>query len=288
MNIQQNVSLKGYSSWRAGGDAEVLFTPRDLDELVTFLKQPEYKKLDLTWLGLGSNTLIRDGGIKGCVIVTLPGLGSISNENGLLRLEAGVACAQAARYISKQNLTGIEFLAGIPGTIGGALAMNAGCFGGETWDYIEKVDVINRDGELRTREKHEYEVGYRYVKQYPEEWFIAGYFRLENKTSQSQGAEKIKELLAKRKATQPIGEFNCGSVFRNPEGDFAARLIEASGLKGYCINDACVSTKHANFIINFGNAKASDIENLIQYVHEAVKNQHGIDLQREVKIIGAY
>lgn len=281
-----NVSLADYTSWRVGGPAEKLYKPADLSDLIAFLQKLPQEE-PLTWLGLGSNILIRDGGIQGTVIITqgcLTGIQLI--ENNIIRAEAGVACPLLARFAARQGLAGLEFLAGIPGTIGGALTMNAGCHGGETWNHVIAVETIGRFGDCKRRLPEEYEITYRQAKsRHPQEWFVAGHFQLPA-GDKTQSLEKIRQLLAHRAATQPTSEPNCGSVFRNPPGNYAARLIEMCGLKGKRIGQAVVSTKHANFIINEGGATASDIEALIKLLADTVKEQQGIELQREVHILG--
>ena len=202
--------------------------------------------------------------------------------------EAGVASPKAARFAAQHHLEGAEFLAGIPGTIGGALAMNAGCYGGETWDIVERVAMIDRHGKVTHRSRDEFDIGYRHCIPKPprKEWFAAAWFRLKpGDGDTSRGI--MKELLARRIATQPLSLPNAGSVFRNPPGDHAARLIESCGLKGFAIGNARVSEKHANFIVNpDGAAKSADIEALIAHVRETVKAQTGVALEQEVRIVG--
>lgn len=282
--LQEAVSLADYSAWRVGGNAKSLYQPADIDDLAVFLQalpqtEPVY------WLGLGSNTLVRDAGIKGTVIVTQGNLMCLETEGEIIRAQAGVACPALARFAARQALEGLEFLAGIPGTVGGALAMNAGCHGGETWEYVVAVETIDRQGKRYLRTPDEYQIMYRSVVAAREEWFVAGHFCLK-KGDKEKSLERIRALLAHRTATQPTNEPNCGSVFRNPPGDFAARLIENCGLKGKKCGGAVVSTKHANFIINEGNASAQDIESLIEMVSETVFGVHGIRLMREVHILG--
>ena len=283
--LTPNASLADYTSWRVGGPADWLYIPADIDDLSSFLSQlpPE---ISVLWLGLGSNVLIRDGGIEGVVIVTQGALTSISELGSqLVRAEAGVSCAQIARYTARLGLTGLEFMAGIPGTVGGALAMNAGCYGGETWRQVHQVETINRQGQRQKRTPSDYVVGYRSVKGPEHEWFIAGEFLL-SPGEKTRALNDIRVLLEKRNASQPTNLPNCGSVFRNPPGDYAARLIEQCGLKGKAIGGAKVSEKHANFIINEGNATASDIEKLIAKIASTVLEHHGVSLVREVCIIG--
>lgn len=283
--LKLNEPMARHTSWRVGGPAERYYEPADLDDLAQFLSQVAADE-PLFWVGLGSNLLVRDGGIRGTVIVTTGLLNEMSLlENGLVRIEAGVSCAKAARFAARQGLVGAEFLAGIPGTMGGALAMNAGAFGDETWPHVAAVETIDRHGHRFVRRPDEYEVSYRHVSGPANEWFVAAHLKLSSGDAMAATA-RIKELLDRRNASQPIGQPSCGSVFRNPPNDYAGRLIEASGLKGQCIGGACVSTKHANFIINSGNATAAEIEAMIAKVVTIVEQQHGIRLMPEVHIVG--
>lgn len=285
--LLHNEPLSKYTSWRVGGPAKNVFIPESIDDLVKLLKSlPEAE--NILWLGLGSNVLIRDGGYNGTVIITQGSfLNSIEKlENNIIKISAGAACGTVARSCARLGLTGIEFLAGVPGTMGGALAMNAGAHGGETWNYVTQCEVINRYGEIKIRPASEYKVSYRQViSPAKDEWFLAGYLKL-MPGSKEESLAKIKDLLAHRSHTQPINLPNCGSVFRNPPNNFAAKLIESCGLKGHKIGGAEVSQKHANFIINQNNATAKDIELLISYIADKVKTKHNVDLIREVHIIG--
>lgn len=283
--LLKNVSLAEYTSWRVGGPAEMLYIPSDVNDLSVFLQQlPDDEPL--LWLGLGSNVLVRDSGVEGVVIVTQGALHSISQlDLDTVRAEAGVASAQLARYTARLGLTGIEFMAGIPGTVGGALAMNAGCWGGETWQTVVQVETMNRAGERKLRPASDYQTAYRHVAGPREEWFIAGHFKLAQ-GEKTHSLTEIHHLLEKRSQSQPTGLPSCGSVFRNPKPDYAARLIEQCGLKGVQVGDAIVSEKHANFIINQGKATASDIEELITKIIDHVFEQHGVRLMTEVCIIG--
>lgn len=274
-----------HTSWRIGGPADRFYEPADLDDLALFLTRlaPEEP---LYWVGLGSNLLVRDGGIRGTVICTagvLDGYEFIDRDR--VRAYAGTACAKIARVTAKAGLTGAEFLAGIPGTLGGALAMNAGAFGGETWNLVSSVETLDRYGYIRERQRREFTVGYRAVTRPVDEWFVSADLIL-TRDPDSAGAQRIKDLLAQRADSQPLGLPSCGSVFRNPPGDFAARLIEACGLKGCRIGGAQVSDKHANFIINLGGASAADIEDLIRHVQASVRARCGVELIAEVHAIG--
>ena len=282
--LLENEPMAQHTSWRVGGPAELFFRPASLADLASFLRSlPEDEPV--YWLGLGSNLLVRDGGMRGVVVETHRLLRGIERVDDFsVRAEAGVACAKLARFCARAGLGPAAFFAGIPGTVGGALAMNAGAFGGETWQHVVEVEVIDRLGEIRTRTCGEYRVGYRSVEGPSGEWFIAARLRFERDASASPQA--IRDLLARRKASQPIGLPSCGSVFRNPPGAYAAELIETAGLKGHRIGDAAVSDKHANFIINCGAARAADVEALIGHVIETVERVHGIRLETEVRIVG--
>ena len=285
--LKLNESMKKHTSWRAGGEAGRYFKPADIDDLCSFLKCTADDE-PLCWLGLGSNLLVRDGGLKGTVIALSGVLNDLHiYDDCAVHVGAGVPCAKVARMSVKAGLSGGEFLAGIPGTMGGALAMNAGAFGRETWNIVHRVETVNRQGMRMKRFASDIETTYRHVDLPVDEWFISAELILES-DEESKGVQRIQELLNKRTASQPIGKASCGSVFRNPEGDYAARLIEASGLKGQSIGEACVSEQHANFIINAGSASADDIESLILLIQEKVKRDSGIALIPEVRIIGEH
>jgi len=282
--LRLNEPLKRYTTWRVGGAARQLYLPADVDDLAAFLTTLSADE-PLLWLGLGSNLLIRDGGFRGTVISLQGRLNGLTIEGTEVYAQAGVSCAKVARECARADLTGAAFLAGIPGTMGGALAMNAGAFGGETWRIVGSVTTIDRAGTVRERSPAEFRVGYREVVRPAEEWFLACRLSLTHGDGSAEQAA-IRALLERRAATQPTGEPSCGSTFRNPPGDYAARLIEACGLKGYCIGGAQVSTKHANFIINTGDASAADIEDLIAYVRTEVARRHGVELCTEVHMVG--
>ncbi len=283
--LLENVSMQAYSSWRSGGRVKQLYQPADMDDLSQFLRSlPEDESI--IWLGLGSNLLVRDGGFDGTVITVTGFLDQMESlATNKVRVEAGVPCPKAARYCANQKLAGAEFLVGIPGTIGGALAMNAGAFGGETWDIVSSVETIDRNGQRYVRKPDEFEIAYRHVRSETQQWFLAAEFTLKTDEAQ-QATEKMRQWLQKRSETQPMGQASCGSVFRNPPNDYAARLIEDCGLKGMRIGGACVSEKHANFIVNDDNARAADIEALINHVQQQVEKKHGVQLQPEVCVIG--
>ena len=281
-----NEPLADYTTWRVGGPAAKLYKPAHVADLSLFLRELPIAE-PVLWLGLGSNSLIGDSGFSGTVILTQGCLREMTLLNELIvKVESGVSCASMARFCARNNLAGGEFWAGIPGTMGGALRMNAGCHGGETWDSVVEVQTMTRNGEIRIRTPDEFEVAYRHVAGLVDEWFISATFKLATGDKETS-LQLIKDLLAHRASTQPTNEYNCGSVFRNPPGDYAARLIESCGLKGFSIGGAKVSEKHANFIINHeGKASAADIEALIHLVQTKVHEQTQIELIREVHFIG--
>jgi UDP-N-acetylmuramate dehydrogenase len=305
--LRLNESMGRHVSWRAGGVADRAYWPSDLDDLRVFLRSLAPSE-PVHFVGLGSNLLVRDGGLRGSVVFTHWALRSIAlrtldEDGGEIEADVGVASPKVARFAAMHGLIGAEFLAGIPGTIGGALAMNAGCYGGETWRIVRKVTTLDRAGELHERTPAQYRIGYRTVvrrcqqiSSVPapqsierrtglEEWFVSAVLAL----PRGDGADsrvKIKDLLARRIASQPLGEPNAGSVFRNPPGMYAAKLIEDCGLKGRAIGGALISPKHANFIVIAGDASAADIEALIELAQVSVKQQFGVDLEREVRIVG--
>jgi len=310
--LRQREPMARHTTWRTGGPADRAYFPVDLPDLAAFLRSVPANE-PVFVVGLGSNLLVRDRGVRGTVILTHWALRAIRVEHmekghGDIYAEAGIASPKVARFAAMHGYRGAEFLAGIPGTVGGALAMNAGCFGGETWKIVERVVTIDRQGNLRERMPADYDIDYRHVRLkdeggsmkaeeadqghpsssivHPsEEWFVAATFRLPRGDTQSS-RRIIRGLLQKRLATQPLERPNAGSVFRNPPNEYAARLVEACGLKGREIGGAQISTKHANFIINSGGARAADIEQLIELVERSVKEKFGIALEREVRIVG--
>ncbi len=293
--LRHDVDMSRHTSWRAGGIAQHMYRPADLADLQHFLKVLPADE-ELIAIGLGSNLLIRDGGLHGTVLLMHGALNEMYMDGELLYAQAGVPGAKLARFAAANDLHGAGFFAGIPGTLGGMLAMNAGCYGSETWDKVVRVQVLTRSGEMQMRTPQDYQVSYRHASRVQglvcgndelgaQEFFVGAWLRLDQGESES-AKQDIKALLEKRSASQPLHLPNAGSVFRNPEGDHAARLIESCGLKGLRIGGAQVSQKHANFIVNIANASATDIESLMAKVRETVAEKTGVKLQPEVKIIG--
>ncbi len=284
MTIQSDVSLKKFNSWRIGGPAKILMQPKSIENWQYGLSQLE-QSCDVRILGLGSNVLVRDGGFDGAVVVLQGGLAQIEQpEELIIQAQAGVACGTLARLSAKLGLSGLEFFAGIPGTVGGALRMNAGCWGGETWQHVKDVTMIDRVGNLTTCYPSDFEINYRTVGLAHDKWFVGATFELV-RGEPSIIKERIRELVNQRQATQPTAP-SCGSVFKNPPEQYAAKLIEQCGLKGFQLGKAQISPKHANFIINTGDATASDIEKLIGHIQKTIYKETGVELQHEVHIIG--
>lgn len=290
MNVSQKNTLRRdepmskHTSWRLGGPADIYFRPDSIDELRLFLRELD-DNTPVYWTGLGSNLLVRDGGIRGVVIAPSNALGHVDRLPGnRVEAGAGVPCTVLARRCARWQIGPAEFFAGIPGTIGGALTMNAGAFGGETWDQVSEVDTVDRNGEIRTRARTEFDIAYRQVKGPQAEWFICARFQFAEQDE--GGLKRVRALMRERQDKQPLGLPSCGSVFRNPPGQHAAQLIDSAGLKGYQIGAAAVSEKHANFIINTGGATAADVEALIAHIRAVVEERHGIRMELEVHIVG--
>lgn len=284
-DLREQESMSRHTSWKTGGVADYFYSPADIDDLSVFISEVPME-MPIVWVGLGSNLLVRDGGISGVVISVVGVLDNLEFINGNeISIGAGVPCVKAARFAAKRGYGGIEFLAGIPGSVGGALAMNAGAYGGEIWRNVKQVETINRKGERKIHPKAHFEIDYRSVSLSKDEWFTA--CNIELKLSEKTAVEKsIKTMLSERAESQPLGQLSCGSVFRNPPEDHAARLIESCGLKGRHVGGACVSEKHANFIINMGDATSSDIERLIELIRTTVYEKHAVKLIPEVRVIG--
>jgi UDP-N-acetylmuramate dehydrogenase len=284
--LLHNEPLARHTSWRVGGPADRYYEPESREDLADFVRDLPANE-PILWVGLGSNLLVRDGGWRGTVIGLHGALDQFKREDGEhVYAEAGVHCARLAKFTVGEKLAGGGFFAGIPGTVGGALAMNAGAHGGDTWGVVDRVEVMFRDGHCEWLPRTRFKVGYRHV-----EWpvgmagFIAARFRFAADVG-GKAETDMKEWLARRKATQPVGKPSAGSTFRNPPGDHAARLIEACGLKGHRIGGAEVSQLHANFILTDDTATAADVEALIVHVRQLVKESTGVELQTEVKIVG--
>lgn len=284
-SLRHNVPMREHTSWRVGGPARSFFEPSDRADLIRFVRELPADE-PLLWVGLGSNLLVRDGGFAGTVIHLHGALDALSIDGETITAEAGVHCARLAKFAQQQQRAGLGFMAGIPGTVGGALAMNAGAWGGETWPVVAEVETISRSGETAWLPAAAFPHGYRHVE-LPSGF--AGFLAARFDTSDDQDgahAAYTKDALAKRKASQPVGKPSAGSTFRNPEGDHAARLIEACGLKGCAIGGAHVSRQHANFLITEAGATAADVEALIAHIQATVQAKIGVLLHPEVRMVG--
>ena len=276
--IKLNEPMSKHCSLRTGGQTSQFFVPEDEAALSNFLKN---NKTQLLFVGLGSNLLVRDSGFDGTTIHT-KNFNSLDISRNFIDSGAGTSLAKLSRFSQANLKYGAEFLSAIPGSVGGALAMNAGAFGSEIWQYVVSVKTINLTGDIQERFPSNYKINYRSViHHFSGEFFISARFNFDLKQPQ----DNVRDLLHKRNSTQPIGLASCGSVFKNPKDTYAAKLIESSGLKGFCIGGACVSEKHANYIINQNNASAMDIENLIAHIQNTIKDKHNVELETEIIII---
>lgn len=285
--LTEHEPMAQHVTWRAGGRARRAYVSADRDDLRAFLATLSPHE-PVLFVGLGSNLLVRDGGYAGTVVLMHHTRGDLHLEDGLVYADAGMASPKVARFAATRGYEGAEFLAGVPGTVGGALAMNAGCYGSETWNHVERVETIDRSGTMRVRTPADYAIGYRTCipRSAGEEWFAGAWFRFAPGDA-ARARARITELLEKRVATQPLNLPNAGSVFRNPPGDHAARLIEACGLKGTAHGGARISEKHANFIVNpKRDATAADIEALIATARAEVQARFGVELHPEVRVVG--
>ena len=291
--IRHDEPMSRHVSWRAGGRAKTFYQPASVADLAAFLRTVPADE-PILFVGLGSNLLVRDGGFAGTVVMThhaLTGITGVAEQphRPAFMAGSGVPLPHLARHAAKHGGAGGEWMAGVPGTVGGALAMNAGCYGGETWEHVIAAETIDRHGNIRLRKPADYSIGYRHVelREASEEWFLSGVFVFE-RGEEKPAMARMKELLSRRVATQPLNQPNAGSVFRNPPDGHAARLIEACGLKGFTVGGAQVSNKHANFIVNLGGATAADLETVIDHVQNTVEARTGVRLVREVRIVGQH
>ena len=276
--LKINEPMSKHCSLRSGGETSEFFQPLDILELSKFLQN---NSKPILMVGLGSNLLVRDKGFDGVTIHT-KNLKELNISDNFIESGAGTSLAKLSRFALANFKYGAEFLSAIPGSVGGALAMNAGAFGSEIWQYVVSVKTMSYSGEIKDRKPSDFEITYRStIHKNNNEFFVSAVFNFNLKEQN----DDVSELLKKRNSTQPIGLPSCGSVYKNPKNHFAAKLIESSGLKDYCIGGACVSDKHANYIINQDNATAQDIENLIAHIQDVIKQQFDIELETEIIII---
>ncbi len=279
--------LSKVTSFGVGGPADIFVLPEDEEDVLEIIEFSRERKLPLTFIGRGTNLLIRDGGVKGIVVSLKDGLNHIEMTKECVNVGAGVPLPYLAKFLMDRGISGFEFAWGIPGTVGGAVIMNAGAFGGSISDFLQEVVTLTYEGRRKTYKKKDLKFSYRKSAfQKRREIVVSVKFCFERRDDPDKIFNRMKEIEVIRKKTQPIGAKTAGSIFRNPKGDYAGRLIEKVGLKGARIGGAIVSRVHANFIENTGNARARDIEELILYIEKVVKERTGIELSREVEILG--
>jgi UDP-N-acetylmuramate dehydrogenase len=284
-NISIDEPMKNHTSFKVGGPADILVTPKNYEEVVKIIKFCNQKNLPYYIIGRGSNLLVKDGGFRG-VIIKLTSLNNIQVLDEKIIAQGGADLSAVSDEALKHSLTGFEFACGIPGTVGGAVTMNAGAYNGEISQVIESALVVDKKGNLITLNKDELELGYRIsaIQKY-EYTVLEATFKL-TKGEYNKIKERIDDLTRKRQEKQPLEYPSAGSTFKRPEGYFTGKLIEESNLKGYTIGGAQVSEKHAGFVINKNNATAEDIINLIKHIQNTIKIKYNVELQPEVRIIG--
>jgi UDP-N-acetylmuramate dehydrogenase len=284
-NIIIDAEMKNYVHFRVGGPADILLIPESKEQVIKTIKICREKNIPFYVIGNGSNLLVKDGGIKG-VVIKLKELKNIKVENNIIEAECGAMLKDVSNEALKNSLTGLEFACGIPGTIGGAVFMNAGAYNGEVSNVIESAEIINNDNEVVTLSKEELDLGYRSSIIMKNNYIVlSARFKLEE-GDKKDIEEIVDDLTNKRESKQPLEYPSAGSTFKRPEGYFAGKLIQDAGLKGYTIGGAAVSEKHSGFVINKNGATATDILNLIHHIQEEVKKQFNVDLHPEVRIIG--
>lgn len=287
--IRYGEPMKNYTSFKIGGVADIMVFPQDLHDLSNILKIAEEERISVFILGKGTNILVKDSGVRG-IVVNLQRFDKImvvseeDNDETLLFAEAGVSLLRLLNFAAAHNLSGLEFASGIPGSVGGAIFMNAGSFDGEIKDVIKSVRMMRMDGEVIEIDKKDIKFSYRNAR-LPKGIILGGAFGL-HRGNNKKIKDKMKRLMERRKETQPVGAPSAGSIFKNPEDIAAGELIELVGLKGCRVGDAEVSMKHANFIVNKGKALARDVLSLINIVKERVKREKGVELKLEIKVVG--
>ena len=289
--LRQEVELAGFTTWKVGGPAEYFAEPKNLEELEALLMWGRQQGIPLQVLGAGSNLLISDEGLRGLVICSRHLQGAeLDRTSGLVEALAGEPLPTLARRAAKAGLAGLEWSIGIPGTVGGAVVMNAGAQGGCIADSLVNATLLDPgSGEQQVMGTQELDYGYRHSRLQGERWIVLkAQFQLEVGQAAEQVSQRTSANLHKRTSTQPYQLPSCGSVFRNPEPQKAGRLIEGLGLKGHRIGGAEVSEMHANFIVNTGNARASEMDALIRFVQQQVAQAHGLQLHPEVMRLGAF
>lgn len=284
-NIEIDALMKNHTSFKVGGPVDILVTPESFHQVVGVIKLCEENNIPYYIIGNGTNLLVKDGGIRG-VVIKLCKLDDIRVDGETIIAQSGAQLKDVSDAAAENSLTGFEFACGIPGSIGGAAAMNAGAYNGEISNVIESARIINNSGDIIVINKEELELGYRMSSILKNGYTVLEVTFKLNKGDQEKIIDRINDLNRRRSEKQPLEYPSAGSTFKRPEGYFAAKLIEDTGLKGISVGDAEVSTKHSGFIINKGNATAADILDLIKLVQQRVKSKFDVDLYTEVRIIG--
>ncbi len=283
--IFYNHNLSKYTWFNVGGNADIVFKPNDLSDLQVFLKEID-KNMPITIIGGGSNLLIRDGGIDGVVIIIKDTFKNISLKNNIIEVECGLLNSQLYNFAKSHNIANFEFLGTIPGTVGGAIRGNAGCYGSETKDILISIDAVDFNGNLKNFKVEDCNFQYRKNNLPQNLIFVKAYFKADIKDSKDNIESKYNEMIIKRNSTQPQGVKTCGSTFKNPPDKPAWKIIQELGYQDKEINGAKMSEKHANFMINTGTATANSLEELGELIKKDAKNKQNIDLEWEIKIIG--
>jgi len=283
--VQLDAQMKEHIYFKVGGSVDILLLPDSLDKVVKSIKICKENKIPFYIIGNGSNILVKDGGIRG-IVIKLCNINNISVDGDRITADTGALLKDVSKVAAQNSLTGFEFACGIPGSIGGAVFMNAGAYDGEISFVIEKVKVINNKEEIITLEREELDLGYRHSVMMDKGFTILNATFKLAKGDKTKINKKINELTVRREQRQPLEYASAGSTFKRPKGYFAGKLIQDAGLKGFTIGDSCVSNKHAGFVINKGNGTAKDILGVIAHVQEEVKKQFGVELMPEVRIIG--
>lgn len=278
--------LNKYTYTKTGGPADIYISVGNIEDTAKVIKYAQENNVPVTYLGNGSNIIIRDGGIRG-IVVNLLKLNDITVTDDRLVAQSGAAIIDASEMALQHQLSGLEFACGIPGSVGGAVYMNAGAYGGEVKDCLSHVTAINEYGDIITLSLEELQLGYRTSRVQTEHLVvISAEFSLKKDKPYDDIKAIMDDLTERRESKQPLEYPSCGSVFQRPPGNFAGKLIQDSGLQGHRIGGVEVSKKHAGFMVNVDNGSASDYEALIDFVQDKVKELHGVTLHREVRIIG--
>lgn len=287
-NVFINEKLNKHTTFRVGGPADCLVTPDSAEQVITLIRECRRNDIPYYVIGNGSNLLVSDDGFNGMIIKIGRNMSNLSIRDNVLTAEAGVLLATIGSYAASMELTGFEFAAGIPGTLGGGCVMNAGAYGGELKDVLAHVKAITPDGDIKDFSVEELEMGYRTSIFLDKDYVILQADIRLSKGNRTEIEARMQELAKARRNKQPLEFPNGGSTFKRPEGLFAGKLIEDAGLKGKGVGDACVSDKHAGFVINRGNATAQDVYDTIQYVISEVAKCSGVKLEPEIRIIGNF